>query len=101
MKDESWGVALRTMVNVSVWIAFPIIVGLYLGKWLDNRFETSPWLFLTTMAVSFFISIYGLTVHALREFKRIDRKQHSSEKKIVTKSTNSQQNTNREDKNID
>ena len=75
MKNESWGTALRVMANISAWIAFPIIISLYLGRWLDNRFGTTPWLFLTTTALSFFISIYGLSFHALKEFKRIDQEE--------------------------
>ncbi len=73
MKNNSWGIALRIMVNVSGWIAVPIIIGLYLGKWLDHRLGTSPWLFLITMGLAFAISIYGLTVNALKEFKKMDK----------------------------
>ena len=72
MKKDSWSLALRTMAQISGWIAFPIIIGLFLGKWLDQRFGTEPWLFLTTIGVCFIISIYGLIINALKEFKKIE-----------------------------
>lgn len=73
MKNDSWSLALKVMANISGWIAFPIIIGLFLGKWLDQRFGTEPWLFLTTIGVCFIISIYGLVINALKEFKKIEK----------------------------
>jgi F0F1-type ATP synthase assembly protein I len=72
MKKDSWSLALRTMAQISGWIAFPVIVGLFLGKWLDKKYGTEPWLFLTTIGVCFLISIYGLIINALKEFKKIE-----------------------------
>jgi len=68
------------MVNISGWIAFPVIIGLYLGKWLDKIFGTDPWLFLITIGLSFFISIYGLTINALKEFKQIETESQNIKK---------------------
>jgi F0F1-type ATP synthase assembly protein I len=73
MKNESWGLALKVMANISGWIAVPVIIGLYLGKWLDQKFGTDPWLFLITIGVCFIISMVGLVKSALQEFKQIDR----------------------------
>lgn len=76
MKNDSWYLALRAMANISGWIAFPVIFGLYLGKWLDNKFATEPWLFLVTIGICFFVSVYGLTRSVLREFK-LENKNYS------------------------
>jgi len=73
MKNDSWSLALRVMANISGWIAFPVIIGLFLGRWLDRHFGTDPWLFLTTIGVCFLISIYGLVINALKEFKKIEK----------------------------
>ena len=81
MKNESWGLALKVMANVSGWIAFPVIIGLYLGKWLDKKFGTDPWLFLITIGVAFFVSMFGLVRSALKEFKQVD-KEYEDAKKI-------------------
>ncbi len=72
MKNESLGVALKVMAKLSSWIAFPVILGTFLGQWLDKRFNTEPWLFLATIGFAFLISMYGLITHALQEFKKVD-----------------------------
>ncbi|MFA6194712.1 MAG: AtpZ/AtpI family protein [Patescibacteria group bacterium] len=79
MKNESWSLALKVMANISGWIAFPVIIGLFLGRWLDRRFGTEPWLFLTTIGACFIISIYGLVINSLKEFKKIE-KDYAAEK---------------------
>ncbi len=73
MKNETWSLALKVMANISGWIAFPVIIGLFLGRWLDRRYGTEPWLFLATIGVCFLISIYGLVITALKEFKKIEK----------------------------
>lgn len=79
MKNESWSLALKVMANISGWIAFPVIIGLFLGRWLDRRFGTEPWLFLATIGACFIISIYGLVINSLKEFKKIE-KDYAAEK---------------------
>lgn len=76
MKNEFWYLAFRTMVNISGWIAFPVIFGLYFGKWLDSKFSTEPWLFLVTTGICFLLSVYGLTRSVLKEFK-LENKDYS------------------------
>lgn len=72
MKDDYLATALRVFANVSIWIAAPVVIGVILGKYLDKRFNTEPWLFLATVGVCFLISIYGLVVNAKKEFKKIE-----------------------------
>jgi F0F1-type ATP synthase assembly protein I len=72
MKNDSWSLALKIMARISGWIAFPVIIAVFLGKWLDTRFQTEPWLFLATVGCSFLISMYGLVINAMKEFKKIE-----------------------------
>jgi F0F1-type ATP synthase assembly protein I len=81
MKNESWTSALRILGNLSVWIAFPVLIGVVIGKWLDRRYGTEPWLFLGTIGVAFLISMYGLAVNALKEYKRVEREYNKNNKK--------------------
>ncbi|MFA5023742.1 MAG: AtpZ/AtpI family protein [Patescibacteria group bacterium] len=89
MKNDSWSIALRVLVNLSGWIAGPIIIGLIVGKWLDKKYGTEPWLFLTTIGVCFLVSMYGLVINALKEFKKIERESRGEDKQaeIVQKET--------------
>ncbi len=73
MKNDTWGLALKITANISGWIAFPVIIGLFLGKWLDDRYGTAPWLFLGTISFCFVISMFGLVTMALKEFKKIEK----------------------------
>ena len=72
MKNESWSIALKVAAKLSGWVAFPVIIGTFLGQWLDKKYDTEPWLFLATIGFAFIVSIYGLIVSALKEFKAID-----------------------------
>ncbi len=87
MKNESWALALKVMVKLAGWIAFPVILGTFLGEWLDKKFGTEPWLFLTTIAFAFLVSMYGLIMNALKEFKKIDEEysKNKKEKDNLTK----------------
>lgn len=73
MKNDNWSLALRVMANLSGWIAFPVIIALFLGRWLDRKFNSEPWLFLATIGVAFLISMCGLVINALKEFKKIEK----------------------------
>jgi F0F1-type ATP synthase assembly protein I len=44
--------ALRIFADFSGTIAVPAVLAALLGKWLDNRFETEPWLLIVTLAVA-------------------------------------------------
>ncbi len=80
MKNDSWNVALRIMANISGWIAFPVIFGLYLGKWLDKKYDTEPWLFLITIAACFLVSMVGLSLNAVKEFKQVEKDYQEAKK---------------------
>jgi len=78
--DNKWlQPALQVFAKLSGWIAFPVIIGAFLGKWLDKRYGTEPWLFLGVVGFSFIISMFGLVSNALKEFKKIE-KQSKEEK---------------------
>lgn len=67
-----WQPAMVMFLKLSAWIATPIIIALYLGKWLDKEFNTAPWLFLLSMAAAFLISMVGLIKNTLAEYKKIE-----------------------------
>jgi len=83
-KNNNWPIALRIFVNLSGWIFVPVIAGAFLGKWLDRKYNTEPWLFLGTLGFCFLISTYGLIVNATREFKKIEREARGQKFNIKT-----------------
>ena len=66
-----WQPQLRIVAKLSSWIAIPVILATFLGKWLDKKYDTEPWLFLATVGLAFIISMFGLVKNALTEFKKI------------------------------
>jgi F0F1-type ATP synthase assembly protein I len=72
MKDNYLAISLRVLANITAWIAGPVIIGVFVGKWLDNKYHTEPLLLLVTIGLCFLISMYGLVINALKEFKKIE-----------------------------
>lgn len=70
--DNAWQTALVIFARLSAWIGVPVVLAVFLGKWLDQKYNTEPWLFLTTVGVAFILSMFGLIKETLKEFKKID-----------------------------
>jgi F0F1-type ATP synthase assembly protein I len=73
-KKAWWQPALVIFLKFFSWIAAPVILATFIGKWLDKKYNAEPWLFLVSVGVAFIISIIGIIINALREFKKIDKK---------------------------
>ncbi|MBI2476437.1 MAG: AtpZ/AtpI family protein [Candidatus Taylorbacteria bacterium] len=59
-KEAWWQAAFEIFSQVSSWVVIPIIAALIVGRWLDGRFGTRPWIFLGLTAMAFLISIFGI-----------------------------------------
>ncbi len=75
-----WQPALAIFYSASGWILAPLLLGLFLGKWLDRRYDTAPWIFLATTMIAFLISMFGLIRNAMRAFKQIEGEDKSKAK---------------------
>lgn len=80
MKEKYSGRVIGLLVNMTAWIVGPVLAGIFIGKFLDQKFNTEPWLFLASVGVCFLVSMFGLIKNALREFKRIERESKNNEK---------------------
>jgi hypothetical protein len=60
-KEAWWKPGLVLFLKVSSWIAFPIIIALYLGRYLDTYFNTgsNKWFFIC-IAISFFTTMISV-----------------------------------------
>lgn len=68
-----WQKGVTAFARLSAWIAVPVVVGAILGRWLDKKFQTEPWLFLGTIGFMFFVSMFGLIKEAVKEFKILSK----------------------------
>jgi len=74
-----WKPAVEIFSEISTWIAIPIILALIVGKSLDNRYGTKPWLLLGFAGVSFLISCFGI-IRAVKKYAAKIRKEEKEEK---------------------
>ncbi|MDD4412097.1 MAG: AtpZ/AtpI family protein [Patescibacteria group bacterium] len=67
---EPMGIAYR----LSGWLIFPILMGIFVGKWLDKKMSAEPWGFLGMMGFSFIITMTGLIYQSSKEFAKFSQK---------------------------
>ena len=60
VREVWWKPAITVFANVSVWIVVPILAALFLGKYLDNKYETGSRYFLVLIALAFIITVAGI-----------------------------------------
>lgn len=59
-------------LRLSGWILGPVLAGIFIGKWLDGKYKSDPWLFLASMGIAFAISMIGLIKNIIEAYKDID-----------------------------
>ncbi|MEA3464012.1 MAG: AtpZ/AtpI family protein [Patescibacteria group bacterium] len=83
-----WQPAMVMFARMSAWIAIPVISALFVGRWLDKRYNTEPILFLVIVGFAFLISIFGLVKIVKEEYGKIE-KNNQNIKNLKFKAPNS------------
>lgn len=68
-------VAMATFLQFSGWIAIPIIMALFAGNWLDEKFKTEPLFTLTSIGAAFITTIVGLVKKGKKMMKEINKQE--------------------------
>ncbi len=68
-----WQPAVIMFLRFSSWIFAPILIAVFIGKWLDKKYDTEPVLFLVTVGFAFLISIFGLVKNVKKEYGKIEK----------------------------
>ncbi len=68
-----WQPAMIMFLRFSSWIFAPILIAVFVGKWLDKKYDTEPILFLVTVGFAFLISIFGLVKNVKKEYGKIEK----------------------------
>ena len=59
-------------MKISGWIAFPVIIALIVGKKLDAKYDTDPWIFIGLTAIAFITSITAIAKICIKYLKDIE-----------------------------
>jgi F0F1-type ATP synthase assembly protein I len=59
-KDAWWKPAVFMFAQVSAWVAIPVILALFIGRYFDSKYNTAPWIFIILTGIAFFISLLGI-----------------------------------------
>ena len=73
VSKSDWAEALKVFGLLSVWIVFPVLIGVLAGKWLDKTYHSDPKWFLICVGAAFAISMVGLVKNTLKEYKNIEK----------------------------
>ena len=71
-----WQPGIILFARLSGWIGGPVLVAIFLGKWLDQKYGTEPWLFLLSVGIAFGVSTFGIIKDSLAELKRIEKEEN-------------------------
>jgi len=72
LKAVWWQPAIHLFAQVSAWIVLPIIAALFLGRWLDERFDKEPLFLVSSVAIAFGITCIGLVRETVRAAKKME-----------------------------
>lgn len=79
-----WRDGLLLFSKLSGWIGIPIVAALFLGRWLDKKYDSEPWLFLASVGLAFALSMTGIVKEARKAMDEIslqEKKESKDEKK--------------------
>ncbi len=82
IKKPWWQDSVTLFMQLSGWIGIPVILGVFLGQWLDNKYGTKPWLFLATVGFAFIISTVGIVKEAGQAIKKIEQESKNNKNDI-------------------
>ena len=68
-----WSDALNIFSKITAWVAIPVVIAILLGKYLDIRWGSKPWAFLSLTGIAFIISMIAIGKIALQYIKEIER----------------------------
>jgi len=71
-KKAWWQPAMALFLRMSSWIVVPVIIAAFIGKWLDKKYNTEPWILLVSVGFSFLVSMIGIVRIASKEYKKVE-----------------------------
>lgn len=73
-------VAMATFLQFSGWIAIPIIMALFAGNWLDEKFKTEPTFTFIFIGVAFITTVVGLARKGKKMMQEVNQETEKKDK---------------------
>lgn len=70
-----WRPGLIMFAKVSISITVPILASFFLGRYLDIKYHTTPWIFLSLTGVAFIISIFSIWKNLVVYLKDLEKEE--------------------------
>jgi len=71
-EQDWWKPSLVLFIRLSGWVAFPVILALFIGSHLDNKFDIKPWGLLFCVGLAFLLTSIGIVIEAGKAIKQIN-----------------------------
>ncbi len=71
-KGAWWVPAIALFMPISFWIAGPVIIALFVGKYFDKRFNSEPKIFILCIVIAFIISTISIIRISQKYIKRLE-----------------------------
>ncbi|OGF31644.1 hypothetical protein A2533_04115 [Candidatus Falkowbacteria bacterium RIFOXYD2_FULL_35_9] len=75
-----WQPAMKLFGELTAWVAGPIIVAVFVGDWLDERYNKSPWIFLISIGIAFIITNIAVVKKSIQAMNEISSNSKKTEK---------------------
>lgn len=76
-------VGLRMFAESTGWIAVPVIAALYIGRWLDAKYDTKPIFYLSLTILAFIISSIGIGLTGVKYIKLVEKDNKKNKEKNI------------------
>jgi len=70
--DFWWDNGLKLFFQLCGWLAFPVLIAYYLGKWLDDKYQTNPWLFLLCLGIAFCLTCAAILFEVIKYLAQME-----------------------------
>ncbi|MDD5750495.1 MAG: hypothetical protein PHU56_02495 [Candidatus Pacebacteria bacterium] len=73
-EGDNWQAeGLIVFLKIWGWLLIPLVVFLFLGKWLESKMPLlAPWPFIASMGVGFFVTMFGILKETLILWKKVN-----------------------------
>ncbi len=72
-KQAWWMPAVVLFIRMSFWIAGPIVIALFVGKYFDKRFNSEPKIFILSTVIAFLISVISIVRISKKYIEKLEK----------------------------